>query len=91
MSDLTNSVKLISDKIDECERNRKDKDEIITKLQTRVEELTDKVSNLSVQLDEQEQYSRRNCLPIHGVKENRIEDTNTLSISIRNNHLGPDI
>ena len=39
----------------------------------------------------QEQYSWRNCLPIHGVEENRNEDTDNLSISIINKHLGLDI
>ena len=36
-----------------------------------VTELTDKFSNLSVQVDEQEQYSRQNCLLIHDVEENQ--------------------
>ena len=60
-------------------------------LRTQVTELTDKVSNLSVQVDEQEQYSRRNCLLIHGVEENQNEDTDTFSINIINEHLGLDI
>ena len=34
MSDLTNSVLLISDKFDEYEKDRKAKDELIMKLQT---------------------------------------------------------
>ena len=67
LSELTDSVQLISDKFDEYEKDRKAKDELIIKLQTKVTELTDKVSNLSVQVDKQEQYSRRTCLLIHGV------------------------
>ena len=63
LSDLTNSVQLISDKFDEYEKDRKAKDELIMKLQTQVTELTDKVNNLFVQVDEQ------NCLLIHGVEE----------------------
>ena len=82
LSDLTDSVQLISDKFDEYEKDRKAKDELIMKLQTQVTELTDKVSNLSVQVDEQEQYFRRNCLLIYGVEENQNEDTDTLSIKI---------
>ena len=57
MSDLTDSVQLISDKCDEYEKDRKAKDELITKPQVQVTEVTDKVSNLSVQVDKQEQYS----------------------------------
>ena len=34
LSELTDSVQLISDKIDENERDRKAKDELITKIQT---------------------------------------------------------
>ena len=34
-----------------------------------VTELTDNVSNLSVQVDKQEQYSRRNCLLLLGVEK----------------------
>ena len=84
LSDLTDSVQLISDKFDEYEKERKAKDELIMKLQTHVTELTDKVSNLSVQVG-------RNCLLIHGVEENENEDTDTLSINIFNEHLGVDI
>ena len=91
LSDLADFVQLISEKFDEYEKDRKAKDELIIKLQTQVTELTDKVSNLSVQVDEQEQYSRRNCLLIHGVEENRNQDTDTLSINIINEHLGLDI
>ena len=54
LSDLTDSVQLISNKFDEYEKDRKAEDELIMKLQTQVTELTDKVSNLSVQVGKQE-------------------------------------
>ena len=56
-----------------------------------VSELTDKVSNLSVQGDKQEQHSGQNCVLIHGVEENRNGDTDTLPINIINKHLRLDI
>ena len=56
-----------------------------------VMELTDKVSNLSVQVDKKEQYSRQNYLLIHGAEENWNEDTDTLSINIIDEHLRLDI
>ena len=49
MSYLTDSVQLISDKFDEYEKDKKGKDEP-TELQMQVRELTDKVSNLSLQV-----------------------------------------
>ena len=58
----------MSDKFDEYEKDGKARDELI-KLQTQVTELTGKVSNLSVQADKQEQYSRRNYLLINGVEK----------------------
>ena len=65
VSDLTNSFQLISDKFHKYEKDRKDeliiktkKDELIIKLQMQVMELTDKVSNHSVQVDKQEQNSK---------------------------------
>ena len=88
LSDLTDSVQVISDRFDEYEKDSKAKDELITKLQAQVTELTDKVSNLSVQVDEQEQYSRQYYLLIHGAEENGNEDIDTLLISIINVHLG---
>ena len=48
LSDLTDSIQLIYDKVDEYERGRKAKDELITKLQTQVTGLTDKVSKVEV-------------------------------------------
>ena len=57
LSDLTDSVRLISDKFDDYEKYRQAKYELIMKLQTQVTEITDKVSNLSVQVDEHEQCS----------------------------------
>ena len=91
LSDLTDSLQLMSDKFDEYEKSRIPNGEPITKLQIQVTEITDKVGNLYVQVDEQEQYARRNCLLIHGVYENQNEDTDALSISILNDHLRLDI
>ena len=48
LSDLTDSIQPIYDKVDEYERGRKAKDELITKLQTQVTGLTDKVSKVEV-------------------------------------------
>ena len=66
LSDLTDSVQVISDKFDEYKKDRKAKDKLIIKFQTQVKELTDKANNLSGQVDEKEEYSRQNLL-IHGV------------------------
>ena len=62
--DLTN-MKLIARK----------KYEMINSLEEKVFGLTEKVEKLSSLVDGQEQHCRRNCILIHGVKENQNEDT----------------
>ena len=45
-----------------------------------VKYLNEKVETMDRSLDRHEQYSRRNCLLIHGVKENEKEDTDEVVI-----------
>ena len=72
---LTDSVEFISARFDEYEADRKKKDEMINSLEEKVLGLTEKVDKLSSLVDRQEQYSRRNCILIHGVKKNQNEGT----------------
>ena len=76
--DLSKSVKFITDKFDEYEKEREEKNEIIKKLNEKVSALTEKSKVLEESIDQQRQYSRRNCLLIHGVEENSNEDTDKL-------------
>ena len=39
------------------------------------------------QLDRQEQYSRRNCILIHGIIETQDENTDDISLRTINEHL----
>ena len=68
------SVEFISARFDDYKADRNKKDEMINSLEEKVLGLTEKV-------DRQEQYSRRNCILIHGVKENQNEDTNEVVIN----------
>ena len=43
--------------------------------------MTEKVNKLSSLVDKREQYSRRNCILIHGVKENQNEDTDEIVVN----------
>ena len=78
---LTDSVEFISARFDEYEVDLKKKDEMINSLEEKVLGLTEKVDKLSSLVDRQEQYSRRNCILIHGVKENQNEDTDEVVIN----------
>ena len=54
---------------------------MINSLEEKVLGLTEKVDKLSSLVDRQEQYSRRNCILIHGLKENQNEDTDEVIIN----------
>ncbi len=56
-----------------------------------IQALTIKCNQLEENLDDLEQYSRRNCLLLHGVKETKSEDTTTEAINSINMHLGIDL
>ena len=75
---LWKSVETISARFDEYEVDHKKKDEMINSLEDKVLVLTVKIDKLSSVVDTQEQYSRRNCILIHGVKENQNEDTDEI-------------
>jgi BMFP domain-containing protein YqiC len=49
--------------------------------------LDKKISTLEDKLDEYEQYSRRNCLLLHGLPEVYKENTNNIAISTIKDHL----
>ena len=85
--DLTSSVEFLTTKFDELEKERKEKDELINSLQIEVSSLKVEVKNLEKKADDQEQYSRRNCLLIHGLTETKTEDTDEMVLDVINNKL----
>ena len=53
--------------------------------------LKEKIFQVDKTLDRQKQYSRRNCLLVHGVEEKNNEDTDQEIINIVKNDLGEEI
>ena len=49
--------------------------------------MSKRVDSLSSQVDKQEQYSRRNCLLLRGIPENKNEKTDDLCLATINEHL----
>ena len=76
---MTKAIDLISGKFDDYGRERQGKDKIIKELKSEVSDLNISVKNLENQLDYQEQYSRRNCILIHGLTETQDENTDDIS------------
>ena len=75
MEEVNISIKFISEKFEEMEKDRKEKKRQISELKNEVKILNEKIETLGRSFDSHEQYSRRTCLIIHGVKENEKENT----------------
>ena len=67
--DLNETVDFVCEKFDEFERGRVEKEKINNDLQKNVNDISATIESLKGSLDRQEQYSRRNCLLIHGLPE----------------------
>ena len=63
---LSESIKFMSNKFDEFEKEGQEQKKV-------VEELRGEVSSLSFFFDRQEQYYRRNCFLIHGITPQKSE------------------
>ena len=81
LAELTESVQHMSDKFDDFEKDRKRKKEVINNLKEEVSTLEGRVETLEKESDDQEQYSRRNCILVHGLEENKDEITDDLVAS----------
>ena len=76
--DLVKSIEFYNEKFDKLERDNRKKEEKINELEEKTRKTDKKINDLNSVIDRQEQYSRRNCILLHGVKETENEDTNTV-------------
>ena len=77
----------MSDKFDEYEKDRKEKEQIINGLQNEVSFLKERIDLLEKKSDDSEQYSRKNCLLVHGVEEQEQENTDNIVLNVIKEHL----
>ena len=49
--------------------------------------MNERIEELESKIDRQEQYSRGNCLPIHGIPENKVKNTDQQAIDFINDNL----
>ena len=87
LTDLTESINFLSDKFKDYEEDRAKKDKIIQDLKSEVDSLSTKVEKLEKLQDQQEQYSRRNCLLVHEIAEEEEEITDEVLINTVNEKL----
>ena len=72
----------MSDKFDEFEKERQVQKQVIEELRGEVSSLNEKRNSITEQVDQQEQYSRRNRLLIHGIAERNHDNTDDLALEI---------
>ena len=63
--DLKDAMDFISNKFNDFERDRLEKEKIIKGLKEEVTYSRGTMDDITAQTDRQEQYSRRNCLPVN--------------------------
>ena len=88
--ELNKTVNFICEKFDEYERDRAEKEKIINGLQKNVNDMSATIESLKGCF-RQEQYSRRNCLLIHGLPESKNENTDELVIDAFKEKMGEEI
>ena len=91
LEELKSSVEVMSDKFDEYEKDRKEKEKIINGLQNEVSFLKERIDLLEKKSDNSEQYSRRNCLLVHGVEEQEQENTDNIVLNVIKEHLDTEL
>ena len=89
--DSNKTVNFICEKFDEYERDRAEKEKIISELQKNVNDMSATIESLKGCLDRQEQYSTRNCFLIHGLPESKNENTDGLVIDTIKEKMGEEI
>ena len=89
--DLTESINFLSGKFKEYEEGRAKKDKITEDLKSEVDSLSTKIEKVEKLQDQQEQYSRRNCLLVHRIVEEKEEITDEVIINTLNEKLDLDI
>ena len=77
----------ITSKFDELEKDQKEKEETINNLKGEVSYLSEKLGKMEKSIDAQQQYSRRNCLLLHGIEETKGEDTDDLVLEVLNDDM----
>ena len=91
LKELSEAVEFITKKFDQYEAERKEKEKIINDLQGKVSEMSNELEVLKNLLDRQQQYSRRNWVLIHGISEQKGEDTDEQALKIIREELGETV
>lgn len=76
--EMNKSINHINAIFEEYQKDKKEQEQKINHLEKTVSEMSGKIEKLEKSIDAQEQYSRRNCLLIHGISESDNENTDDI-------------
>ena len=88
LDSLSDALELLSAKFDELEKDQEKKNKKISEVEKKVNSLESKLGD---SVDELEQYSRRNCLLLHGVRELEGENKNDIIMKTMKEEIDIDI
>ena len=91
LKELNKSITHFNERIEAYEKEKIEREKQIEDLKEEVHDLKEKLIEVDTTLDRHEQYSRRNCLLLHGIKENDHEDTDVLVMSTLKENMGADL
>ena len=82
LKEVNDATKFINEKFEEFEADRREKEREIAELKSIINSLNVRIDKADRVLDLQEQYSRRNCLLIHGIDEENQENPDEVVINV---------
>ena len=72
---MNKAINFVNEKFEEFEKDLKKKEEAIKLLKKEYSYLNKRLDEMDAVVDRQEKYSRRNCLLVHGIVEETVENT----------------
>ena len=91
LTEITKGINYINEQFTKYEEERKERDQEVKNLKEEISRMSDEMKDLKKGVDRQEQYSRRNCLLVHGVEEEQNEDTDKIVIKLIRDTLEEDV
>ena len=81
----------MTNKFEEFELERQEKDKIMDTMKSDMVNMNEKIEKLERIVDRQEQYSRCNCLLLHGIAKGKRENTDELVLENLNEKMHIDL
>ena len=88
---MSDAMDFKTNKFEKYEREWQEKDKIIDSMKSDMVNMNEKIEKLERIVDRQEQYSRCNCLLLHGIAEGEREKTDDLVLGTLNEKMYVDL